>query len=256
MSFDLGGNTAEVLAESRRRNILCDLPLDRIASREEAYRILVAAEDAYGFERGGYAVVGSSEGVRRTLGLSGPIFSEIPTARLLRGQGRFALPMGVIGTQCELGFSMLRPFPDAGEPVTLESAADAVLGCMPAIGILGRRTRHAFDRTEAAIADFALHAATICGEISTDFDPAALAVIDIGVWLDGKQVLAGRSASVMDHPLNAIAWLARQLAARGQQLEIGDIVATGSCTTILQVLPGQSMAADFGPLGRIECHFH
>lgn len=120
MSLEFRGDTATVLAESRRLNVLCDLPLDRIASQAEAYDILAAAEDAYSFERGGYAVVGSGEAARRTLGLATPIFSEIPASALLRGQRRFKLPASVIGAQCELAFSMLRPFPDAGEAVTLE----------------------------------------------------------------------------------------------------------------------------------------
>ncbi|MCR6502926.1 hydratase [Shinella sp. CPCC 101442] len=256
MSLEFRGDTAAVLAESRRLNVLCDLPLDRIASQAEAYDILAAAEDAYSFERGGYAVVGSGEAVRKTLGLATPIFSEIPASGLLRGQRRFKLPAGVIGAQCELVFSMLRPFPDAGEAVTLESAADAVFGCMPAIGILGRRTRSAGIGTEAAIADFALHAATICGGVVTTLGPASLATIEVGVSLDGRQVLTGRSDCVMGHPLNAVAWLARQLSARGHKFGIGDVVATGSCTTILQVLPGQTMVADFGPLGSVECSFH
>lgn len=90
----------------------------------------------------------------------------------------------------------------------------------------------------------------------TTLDPAGLAAIEVGVSLDGRQVLTGRSDCVMDHPLNAVAWLARKLSARGHKLEIGDIVATGSCTTILQVLPGQTMVTDFGPLGGVECSFH
>lgn len=68
--------------------------------------------------------------------------------------------------------------------------------------------------------------------------------------------MSGRATSVMGHPLNAVAWLARELSAPPRKLGIGNIIATGSCTIIPQVLAGQSVAADFGPLGRVDCKFH
>ena len=46
-------------------------------------------------------------------------------------------------------------------------------------------------------------------------------------------------------------WLARELSMQGKVLNPGDIVATGSCTPILQVLPGQELSVDFGSLGEV-----
>jgi 2-keto-4-pentenoate hydratase len=255
MYFELKDATADILARSRRHNEFCDLPLDLISSDGEAYDIQATAQDALGFERKGYALVGTSEESRRTLGLAKPIYSEIPAFSLLAGTKEFRLPPSTIGVQCELVFTMLRSYPDAGEAINLDSAADAVLDCRPAIGILGRRTRRAFSGNGAAIADFGLHVATLCGDHTGALPPADLAGIDITTFLFKQTVFAGRSASVMGNPLNAVMWLASQLCAKGRQLQIGDIVATGSCTTILQVWPGQHLAADFGPLGQVECIF-
>ena len=63
---------------------------------------------------------------------------------------------------------------------------------------------------------------------------------------------AGRGGDVLGHPLEAVAWLARALARRGGRLDAGDLVATGTCAGLLQVLPGQTFAADFGGLGTVE----
>ncbi len=255
MYFELKDATADILAKSRRHNDVCDLPLDLISSEREAYDIQAIAQDALGFERRGYAIVGSSEQSRRALGLLTPIYSEIPASALHACVKEFQLPAGTIGVQCELAFTMLRPYPQTGEPVTLDSAADAVLDCRPAIGIIGRRTRRVFAGDRAAIADFGLHVATICGDRIGTFSPAGLADIDVTTFLFKQTVFAGRATSVMGNPLNAVAWLADRLSANGRQLQAGDIVATGSCTAILQVWPGQHLAADFGPLGQIECIF-
>lgn len=255
MYFELKDATADSLAKSRRRDELCNLPLDLISSDREAYDIQATAQDVLGFERKGYAIVGTSEAARRALWLTKPIYCEIPASALLAGTREFRLPPGTIGVQSELVFTMLRRFPDAGERIDLESAADAVLGCRPAIGIIGRRTRKAFAGDSAAIADFGLHVATICGDHSRDLDIRELADIETTTFLFKQTVVSGRSASVMGNPLNAVAWLASALSAKGRQLEANDVVATGSCTTILQVSAGQHVAADFGPLGQVECVF-
>lgn len=253
MYFELKAATADILARSRRYNELCDLPLDLISSERDACDIQATAQDSLGFERKGYALVGTSEASRHTLGLARPIYSEIPASALLAGTKEFRLPPGTIGVQCELVFTMLRSYPDIGEPINLDSAAEAVLDCRPAVGILGRRTRRVFTGDHAAIADFGLPVATLCGDHAGVLTSADLAGIDITTFLFKQTVFSGTSASV--NPLNAVVWLANQLSANGRQLQANDIVATGSCTTILQVWPGQHLAADFGPLGQVECIF-
>lgn len=255
MYFQLKDATADILAKTRRHEELCDLPLDLISSEREAYDIQATAQDSFGFERKGYAIVGSSEQSRRTLGLSKPIYSEVPACALVAANGEFRLPPGTIGAQCELVFTMGRPFPEAGETIDPQSTADAVMTFRPAIGILGRRVRRAFAGDQAAIADFGLHVATICGQHKSDLSSADMAEIEITTFLFKQTVLSARAASVMGNPLNAVDWLARELAAVGRQLQSNDVVATGSCTTILQVAAGQHLAADFGPLGQVECIF-
>ncbi|MEK1893017.1 MAG: hydratase [Rhizobium sp.] len=255
MYFELKDKTADVLARCRRREQLCDRPLDLISSQDAAYGIQAIAEDLLGFERKGFALVGSSEPSRRILGLTKPVFSEIPASALIVGVKQFGLPPGAIGAQGEFVFRILRPFPEAGEAIDRASVASAVLGCHPAIGILGRRTRQSFVGNNAAIVDFGLHVATLCGPCADAIDLDRLADIEVNVFLFGDTVFAGSATSILGHPLEAVVWLANELSARGKQLKPSDFVATGSCTTILQVLPGQHLAADFGPLGQVDCIF-
>lgn len=255
MYFELKDATADILARSRRHAELCDLPLDMISSEREAYDIQSAAQDALGFERKGYSIVGTSDGTQRTLGLTKPIFSEIPGSALFTNVSEYDLPEGAVGVQSEFVFTMLRAYPDAGEEVDVLSAGDAVVSCRPAIGILGRRTRRSYAGVNAAIADYGLHVATLCGQHVNGFSLSDLPTLDITTFLFKETVLAGKASAVMGNPLNAVAWLARELRARGRCLQPNDVVATGSCTTILQVWPGQHLAVEFGPLGQIECIF-
>ncbi|WP_168878694.1 2-keto-4-pentenoate hydratase [Rhizobium sp. P28RR-XV] len=256
MYFELKDTTADILAKSRRREELCDLPLDLIASEREAYDTQAIAQDALGFERKGYALVGTSDPARRMLGLKGPIYSKIPAFALQRKVQTFRLPPGTIGVQCEFVFTMLRSFPDERERISLSGVADAIMSCRPAIGVIGRRTRQVIAGANPAIADFGLHVATLCGEHAERGEAGDFAGIEVTTFLFQQTMLSGNSSSVMGNPLNAVAWLAGELAANGRQLEPSDIVATGSCTPILQVRAGQHLAADFGPLGQVECLFN
>ena len=72
------------------------------------------------------------------------------------------------------------------------------------------------------------------------------------VRLNGDLVASGCFGDVLGHPLEVVAWLARRLKARGQELDAGDIVSTGTCTGLLQVVPGQTFEADFGGLGAVK----
>ncbi|WP_454848497.1 2-keto-4-pentenoate hydratase [Rhizobium binxianense] len=255
MHFELIDSTAEILAKSRRHETCCDLPLDRISNVGEAIEIQTAALDALGFDQAGYSIVGSSEASRRLLGLDRPIYSAVPADATHQSGARLRLPKGVIGAQCELAFTLLRRFPDEDEEVTLENAASAILGCRPAIGLLGRRTNAAFAGDLAAIADFGLHLATVCGPYANTIEPMSLDNIDVNGFLFRRTMVSGSTSAVFSHPLEAVVWLAGRLAESGRQLQAGDIVTTGSCTTILQVMPGQHLAADFGILGQVECFF-
>lgn len=123
-----------------------------------------------------------------------------------------------------------------GYPV---KARDAILACRPAIGVIGRRTRRTLIGDYAAIADFGLHVATICGDPAPGIPLDEVAKIDVTTFLFKHTVFSGKATSVMGDPLNAVAWLAAELAAKGRQLEPNDVVATGSCSKILQVWAGQ-----------------
>jgi 2-keto-4-pentenoate hydratase len=255
MYFELMDATAERLAKSRRHETCCELPLDKITSDQQAMEIQVAALDALGFERKGYAIAGSSEASRRMLGLSKPIFSEVPASAYYPSRAEIRLPPGVIGAQCEVAFTMLRSYPDLGEPLNRKTATEAILAYQPAIGILGYRTQQRYPGDSAAIADFGLHVATVRGDHAMIDAPEALSEVKVNAFLFKRTIVSGSLDSIFGHPLDAVVWLASQLSARGHQLQPNDIVTTGSCTTILQVIPGQHMAAEFGPLGQVECLF-
>lgn len=150
-------------------------------------------------------------------------------------------------------FTVGRSYPADGEEIDGESISQAVADCRLAIEILGRRVPGAVPLNAlTATADFALNVLYVEGAHLHDPAKLDLAEVRVAATIDGKTVSTGCGGDVMTHPLEAVAWLARELKRRGRELESGDLIATGTCVGILQVMPGQVFAADFGPLGRVS----
>lgn len=246
---------AGALARNRMAGEVGDLPMSLLQSPDQAEDVQTAALGAFDSDFRGYALVGTSRQARSTLGLEQPIFSAIPRKSFHEGKRRFRLPNGMIGAQCELVFTIGRTYPARGEKIDRLSASAAVIVCQPAIGLIGRRARPGADIRLAAIADFAFHVATICGHPARHVDPLELDGIGMIARIDDRPIVSGRTNLVLGHPLEAVVWLAERLAAQGRTLNADDVVTTGSCTPILQVLPGQLLMVDFEQLGAVSCAF-
>ena len=65
----------------------------------------------------------------------------------------------------------------------------------------------------------------------------------------------GLAAGVLGHPAMAIAWLANKLAPFGTVLEPGHMMLSGSFTRPVWARKGDTLHADFGPLGAVSVQF-
>ena len=66
---------------------------------------------------------------------------------------------------------------------------------------------------------------------------------------------SGVAAGVLGHPAVAIAWLANKVGAFGTVLEPGRVMLSGSFTRPVWAQKGDTLRADFGPLGSISVQF-
>ncbi len=56
-------------------------------------------------------------------------------------------------------------------------------------------------------------------------------------------------------PRVALTWIANELSGMGVTLKAGEVVTTGTCMVPIDVLPGDSVTADYGALGTISARF-
>ncbi|WP_440708928.1 2-oxo-hept-4-ene-1,7-dioate hydratase [Herbiconiux sp. YIM B11900] len=65
----------------------------------------------------------------------------------------------------------------------------------------------------------------------------------------------GLAGGVLNNPANGVAWLANKIAPHGDTLKAGELILAGSFTRPMWVYAGDSVFADYGPLGVVTCKF-
>jgi len=88
-------------------------------------------------------------------------------------------------------------------------------------------------------------------------DRKALAGLDLrtcgmALEVNGAVVSLGAGVACLDHPLNAVSWLARILAAQGVPLRKGDVVLSGALGPMAALRRGDHVQAAIGGLGTVS----
>ncbi|NEU13147.1 hypothetical protein G3T14_13510 [Methylobacterium sp. BTF04] len=246
---------AEALASAHRSGKEClDAGLHRLTGMAEAEDVQEATLRILAGTQVGYALSATSPMTTRLLGCTEPVIAPLLRGALLEDGSTFLLPHGVIGLGAGYSFVLGRPLEDAAEGRNGEhQAADACLACHLELQILGRRVPNRTPLNAfTATADLGLDVIHVLGPRVQDWRSVDLASTAISVSLNGNVVARGRGADTFGAPVGAVAWTARWLAGRGRRIEAGEVVAAGSCTGLVRVIPGQRVLAEFEELGMVS----
>jgi 2-oxo-3-hexenedioate decarboxylase/2-keto-4-pentenoate hydratase len=105
------------------------------------------------------------------------------------------------------------------------------------------------------IADDFFNDASVLGPLRP-FDPALdHAALRGTTRINGTEVGRGTGADVLGHPLDALAWLANLLAARGPGLRAGEFVSTGSVVETKWMARGDDAVVEVEGLGTVRARF-
>ena len=75
------------------------------------------------------------------------------------------------------------------------------------------------------------------------------------VKVNGQEVASGTGRNVLNGPLDALEWLAKELTGYGEELRPGDIVTTGVATLPVPVRSGDHVVAEFPSMGSVSVRF-
>lgn len=162
------------------------------------------------------------------------------------------------GVECEVAVRLGADLPLRADDQPYRSAelAPLVGECLATIEIVENRYVD-YGRLDAAtlIADDFFGAGLILGAARSDFDPNDLDSTTATMLIDGVEVGAGRGSDILGHPLEALAWLANSLNARGSLLRAGEVVTLGSLVATNWVEAGSTVTIINDPLGEVTVRF-
>ncbi|MCY1306205.1 2-keto-4-pentenoate hydratase [compost metagenome] len=68
----------------------------------------------------------------------------------------------------------------------------------------------------------------------------------------GKELATGKGSDILEHPLNAVVWLAGALAKEGIALKPGDLISLGSFSPLLPPKAGLTVVVSYEGLSRMQ----
>ena len=248
---------AAALVEAENTRIWCE-PITLAypgADVEDAYAIgqyVTDAKVAAGRVVKGHKVGLTSKAMRSTTGATEPDYGTIFDNWFIDEGTKVSMStMNRPLVEVEIVFVLKE---DLGGPsvnaVDVIRATDFIL---PAIEVVdGRYSKSGAGGVVDSIAD-----AASCGFVMVGGNPTRLTDIDIrsiggSLYINGELEESGVAAAVMVNPINSVAWLARKLDEFGVHLEAGQTVLSGSFIRARTIAAGDSIVADYGPLGQIS----
>lgn len=250
--------TIERLLADREKGAPFDGTFDKdIVPRSvpEAYRVqdsLIRRFGARGLEPGGWRISLTTEAAQDRAGVTYPVVGPEWRRDLLASPA--AVPAGARHAPCagpELAFRVREDMgPDDG-PWTRESAGERLGAAMLAVGVTDDRGAGALPHAAVGllIADLGGSAGCALGREVEDWRELGLDELEIETSLDGRPLAAVSTASMLAHPVEVVAWVAKHLNIRRRRLEAGDVVLTGCLGEPVAIGPGDEIRAACEPLG-------
>ncbi|MEZ5538018.1 MAG: 2-oxo-hepta-3-ene-1,7-dioic acid hydratase [Thiolinea sp.] len=148
-----------------------------------------------------------------------------------------------------------------GENISMLDVLNATDYVIPALELIAARSPRidpetGYVRTVVdTISDNAANAGIIMGGRPVRVDDVDLRWCGAILYKNAVIEETGLAAAVLNHPANGICWIAKRFAPHGIALEAGQVLLSGSFTAPIPVKAGDTIHADYGPLGGISCQF-
>jgi 2-keto-4-pentenoate hydratase len=264
MVLDVQNQAAARLCATRRQRLRLDRLPAELEPRDEAaaYAIQDALHGCLAGADDWGAVVGYKIGcttlvMQQYLHIPNPCAGAIYASTVQELHGRFAHADFVrVGVECEIAVRLAEDLGAAQTPVDRAGASRAIGACMAAIEIVDDRyVDYSGLGAPTLIADDFFGAGAVLGQAVPDFDPARLAGARATMRIDDRDVGSGVGTDILGEPLEALVWLANNLAQRGRHLRRGEFVLLGSLVQTQWVAAGQSVVIENDRLGIARADF-
>jgi len=240
---------AELLADLRLRASGRDRQIDELPRRcrpktlDEAYDIQDALRALLAARGLGMPVgwkIGCTTPVMQSyLDIAHPCAGTLYRATVFDGETRLeAADFFQLGLECEIAVRLAADVPPRSGGHNAKTVAGAVEGAMTSVEIVDHRfVDFTAVSTPSLVADDFFSVGCVLGAPRPLAELGDLATLTGGFAVDGAAPQRqGHGVAILGHPLNALAWLADHLAARGRSLRAGEVITLGS--VVKTIYPG------------------
>ncbi len=248
---------AEALLAGHRGNVRFARlgPPDGTTSISDAYDIQERYVALLKGEHGdavGYKVGLTSATMQKFCGIDHPIAGVVLARRVhTSGVTVQRADYGRLGIEFEIAVRIRSDVLVTGRPCTAEMIAPHIDGVCAAIELVDDRgADYGNLDVLSLVADNSWNAGIVLSDFRATW-PDLEAVLGRATK-DGATIGEGSGRDILGHPFNSAAWLATQLAARGEGLKAGQVVMTGSVMKTVFPEDGGSYRFAFEGLGVVE----
>jgi 2-keto-4-pentenoate hydratase len=229
----------------------------RPRDRAEGYAVQADVAARSGQRVAGWKIAATSAAGQRHIGVDGPLAGRLLATRLVAPGASIDLSANRMRVaEAEFAFRMGAPLPPRGRPYADDEVASAAATLHMAIEVPDSRYRDAAAvGGPQLIADLACACwAAVGPAVNLDWRARDLAAHAVTALLNGRPAGEGRGENV-GGPLQALTWVANEIAAYAGGLRAGDLVITGTCVPPVPITSGDRVRMDFGDFGSIEAVF-
>jgi 2-oxo-hept-3-ene-1,7-dioate hydratase len=201
----------------------------------------------------GHKIGLTSKAMQRSSGIDEPDYGVLLHDMVFADGAKIkAADFCVPRVEVELAFVLGKPLKGPG--VGLIDVLRATEYVIPSLELIDARLqdpRKIFD----TISDNGAAAGIVLGGRPVGPNDVDLRWVGAALYKNGEIEETGLASGVMGHPAMGIAWLANKVGPHGVTLQPGHTMLAGSFTRPIWVKAGDTVQADFGPLGNIAVQF-
>lgn len=218
-------------------------------SRRDAYAIQGCGIDLRVDD--GETIVGGKLGftslaMQRAMGVDSPNYGWLTDAMLVHD--RVVRLDGLIHPKVEPEIAFLLG-EDLEGGTTAADVLRATVAVMPCLEVVDSRFVGFEFLALDNIADDSSAGKVVLGDAAVGVGEIDLSMCGVVLSVDGVVTHTAAGAAALDDPAEAVAWMARHVAATSRSLRAGDIVISGGLTSPVDLAPGAFVRVDIDHLG-------
>jgi len=218
---------------------------------QDRYVALLRAEQG---EAIGYKVGLTSKAMQTFCGIDHPIGGVVLAKRVLRsGANIRRADFGRLGLEFEVAVRIKSDVPASATLLDSAAIRPHIDGVGAAIEVVDDRAAdYSSLDVRSLVADNSWNAGIVLANFASVWPD--LEAVAGRATKDGTPIGEGHGRDILGHPFNSVAWLAAQLAGRGERLKAGQIVMTGSVMKTVFPTENASYRFELEGLGTVEVH--